>query len=152
MKNKFRHSPRLLGLALVLAGPVCLALSPGDMLAEEEIARWGELRTYDIDSSRIREIPAQYSGGHNTLLHNELGVVGISQNGIVISEAPDHVQSVIQQTLPQPMSIEHFAPTGITLARYASFAQSIEALRALKTALPDAKIGLTVRFDRPVPQ
>ncbi|MFA5489727.1 MAG: hypothetical protein WC284_10970 [Candidimonas sp.] len=152
MKNKLRHSPRLLGLALALAGPVCQAMSPGDMLAEEEIARWGELRTYDIGSSRIREIPAQYSGGHDTLLLNEQGVVGISQNGIVVSEAPDNVQSVIQQTLPQPMSIEHFAPTGITLAKYASFAQAVEALRALKIALPGARVGLAVQFGRPVPQ
>ncbi|MFA5489740.1 MAG: hypothetical protein WC284_11045 [Candidimonas sp.] len=152
MKNSIRHFLHLLGMLLALTSSACLALSPGEMLSQEEVSRLGQLPSYDIDANRIRVIPPQHSGSEDTLLLNEQDVVGISQNEVVVSEAPDNVQAVIQQTLPQPVSITHFAPTGITLAKYADFAQSVQAMRALKAALPDARIGLAVQFGRPVPQ
>ncbi len=152
MRKNFPRYLQLLGMSLALVSSAGFALTPGEMLSEEDVARLGTLRTYEIDSSRIREIPPQFTGSQDTLLLNEQGVVGISQNEVVLSETPDNVQSIIQQTLPQPVSITHFAPTGITLAKYANFAQAVEALRALKTALPSARVGLAVQFGRPVPQ
>jgi len=151
MKNSFRRYFGLLGVSLALASHTAFALTPGQVLTKAEIARWGDLPAYDINGSRIRVIPSQASGGQKTLLLNEQGVVGSSRNEVVVSDAPSDVQVVIQQTQPRPVSVQHYEPTGITVSKYADFAQAVEALRALKKALPDAKVGLPVMFGKKVP-
>ena len=78
-------------------------------------------------------------------------MVGKSANEIVVAEASAGVQAVIEQTQPRPVSVKHYEATGITVATYADFAQAVEALRALKAALPSAKVGLPVLFTRPQP-
>lgn len=151
MKNSFRRYVGLLGMSLALASSASFALTPGQVLSEAEIAKWGTLPTYEIGKSRIRVIPPQYSGSQDTFLLNAQGMVGSSRNEVVVSEAPADVQAVIQQTQPRPVSVQHFEPTGITVAKYADFAQAVDALRALKAALPGAKVGLPVQFGKQVP-
>jgi len=151
MNKSFRRYFGLFGVALALASSAAFALTPGQKLTKAEIAEWGALTEYKIGSSRVRIIPPQYSGSQDTLLLNAQGVVGISRNEVVVSEAPAGVQAVIQQTQPRPVSVQHFEPTDITVAKYADFAQAVDALRALKAALPGAKVGLPVQFSKQVP-
>ncbi|TFL15050.1 hypothetical protein CSC67_06890 [Pusillimonas caeni] len=151
MTKNFLCSLGLLGMSLALASSAALALTPGQKLTKTEIAEWGALAEYKIGSSRVRVVPPQYSGSQDTLLLNAQGVVGSSRNEVAVSEAPADVQAVIQQTQPRPVSIQHFAPTGITVAKYADFGQAVDALRALKAALPGAKVSLPVQFSKQVP-
>lgn len=151
MKKSFLCSLGLLGMSLALASNAALALTPGQKLTQSEIAEWGPLAEYKIGSSRVSVIPSQHSGNQDTLLLNAQGVVGSSRNEVAVSEAPADAQAVIQQTQPRPVSIQHFAPTGITVAKYADFGQAVDALRALKTALPGAKVSLPVQFSKQVP-
>ena len=151
MNKSFRRCIGLLGMALALSSSAAFALTPGQKLTRAEIAEWGTLTEYKIGSSRVRVIPPQYSGSQDTLLLNAQDTVGVSRNEVVVSQAPADVQTTIQQTQPRPVSVQHFEPTGITVARYADFAQAVEAQRALKAALPEAKVGLPVRFGKQVP-
>ncbi|MBN9477165.1 MAG: hypothetical protein ABS43_00920 [Bordetella sp. SCN 67-23] len=151
MKKNFRRYIGLIGMSLALASGAAFALTPGQKLPKSQIAQWGTLTVYDIDGSHIRVIPPQYSDSQDTLVLNEQGVVGKSANEIVVAEASAGVQAVIEQTQPRPVSVKHYEATGITVATYADFAQAVEALRALKAALPSAKVGLPVLFTRPQP-
>lgn len=153
MKNRVRRclGPFGVALTLALASQAAFALSPGQKLSKAEIAQWGTLTTYDIGGSRLRLIPPQHSGSEDTLLLNARGVVGSSRNEIVIAGVGAEAQAVIQQTQPRPTSVQHFEATGITMLKYADFGQAVEALAALKAALPDAQIGLPVMFSKQAP-
>ncbi len=151
MKKSFQRCAGLLGLSLALASSAALALTPGQQLGKTEIAQWGTLAEYNIGGNRIRVIPPQYAGGGETLLLDAHGVVGSSRNEVVVSKAPANVQEVIQQTQPRPASVQHFAPTGITVAKYADFEQAVQALAALKVALPQAAVALPVQFGKQMP-
>jgi len=151
MKKSFQRYAGLLGMLLALSSSAALALTPGQKLSKDQIAQWGTLVEYTIGNSRIRVIPSQYSGSAETLLLNAQGVVGSSRNEVVVSKAPANVQEIIQQTQPRPTSVQHFAPTGITLAQYADFEQAVQALAALKAALPQAAVALPVQFGKQMP-
>ncbi|VCU69600.1 hypothetical protein PIGHUM_01663 [Pigmentiphaga humi] len=151
MKQNYRRYFGLIGLSLALAGNAAFALAPGQKLSKSQIAEWGALPVYDIDGNRIRVIPPQYAGSQDTLLLDAQGVVGKSANEVMVSNAPADVQAVIEQTQPRPVSVKRYEATGITVSTYADFAQAVEALRALKAALPTAKVGLPVTFAEPRP-
>ena len=152
MKKSFRRFLGLLGVSLALTGHAAGVLTPGQRLSAEQIAQWGELPVYEIGASQVRVIPSQQAGSQVTLLINAQGVVGSSRNEITISEAPAQgVQTVLQQVTPAPLSVQQYEPTGITVARYADFGQAVEGLRALKAALPDAKVSLPVQFGKQIP-
>lgn len=152
MKKSFRHILGPLGISLALASQTAFALAPGQKLSEAQIAQLGVLETYDIGGTQLRVIPTQQPGQQETLLINAQGIVGSSRNEITISRASEaSVQAQLQQMAPQPASVRHYEPTGITVLRYAGFAQAVEGLRALKAALPGANVRLGVRFTTPVP-
>jgi hypothetical protein len=152
MTKRFRHALGFLGISLALASQTAFALAPGQKLSEAQIAQLGVLQMYDIGGTQLRVIPAQQPGQQETLLINAQGIVGSSRNEITISRAPEAgIQAQLQQMSPQPASVRHYEPTGITVLRYADFAQAVEGLRALKAALPGAHVRLGVRFTTPVP-
>ncbi len=152
MKKNCRYLFGLLGFSLALAGHPAWALTVGQKLSAEEIAQWGELPAYDIGGSQIRVLPSQQPGSEATLLLNAQGVVGSSRNEVSISDAPaERVRELVQRTLPRPLSVQHYEPTGITVLRYADFGQAVEGLNALKAALPGAKVRLPVQFGKRVP-
>jgi len=152
MKKSFRRFLGLLGVSLALASSSALALTPGQTLSDEQIAQLGELQAYDIGETRIRVIPSQQSKDGATLLLNAQGVVGSSRNEVAIAQASaDRIQALLRQTIPQPVSVQTYEPTGITVARYADFAQAVEGLHALKAALPDAQVSLSAQFGKKVP-
>ena len=152
MKKIFRRFLGLIGLSLALTSHAAFALTAGQQLSQEQIAKWGTLAEYDIGGSRIRVIPSQASGSQDTLLINAQGVVGSSRNEVAISDAPTQdIRAQLKQTLPQPVSVQHYEPTGLTVLRYADFEQAVAGLRALKKALPAANIRLPVQFGKQVP-
>jgi len=152
MTKSFRHVLGLLGVSLALASHAAFALTPGQKLSEAQIAQLGDLQVYDIGGTKVRVVPSQQSGQQETLLINAQGVVGSSRNEVTVSQASESsIQAKLPQLTPQPASVQHYEPTGITVLRYAGFGQAVEGLRALKAALPGAKVRLGVRFSTPVP-
>jgi hypothetical protein len=78
--------------------------------------------------------------------------VGISHNEVAISGvSAETVQAGLRQVVPSPLSIQRFDQAGVTVARYADFAQAVDGLRAIKAALPGAQVRLPVQFGRQVP-
>ncbi len=152
MTKSFRHVLGLLGISLALASHAALALTTGQKLSDAQIAQLGELQVYDIGGTQLRVIPSQQSGQQETLLINAQGIVGSSRNEVAVSQASEEsIRAQLQQLQPQPASVQHYEPTGITVLRYADFGQAVEGLRALKSALPRAKVRLGVQFSTPLP-
>src|SRR5690606_31187139 len=140
----------LLGVSLALTSQAAFALTPGQKLSDAEIAQLGTLPMYEIGRVQYRVVPPEQADG-TTLILNRQGVVGVTRNEISITGAPvQEIEARLGQTVPQPLSVQHFEPTNITVARYADFAQAVEGLQALKAALPEAKVRLSVQFGKQV--
>lgn len=152
MKKEFRRFIGLFGLSLALSSHAVFALTPGQQLSETEIAQLGKLPTYDIGGLQIRVIPSKQTDSDITLIVNKQGVVGSSRNEIAISKVDaQQAQTLLSQITPQPLSVQHFEPTGITVVRYADFGLAVEGLSVIKAKLPEAKVRLTIQFGKQVP-
>lgn len=142
----------LICLPLALASQVAAALEPGQRLTKAQVAQWPDMTQYDIGNTRLWVIPDP-APAQETWLLNRQNVVGFSRNEVALSGATaDVLQAGLQQTRPQPLSVQHYAPTQIVVARYADFAAAVEGLQALKAALPDATVRLQVQFSKQIPQ
>ncbi len=143
----------VLGLSMVMmACQAAPAPEPGQTATQEQLAQWGELPSYDIGSSRFRVIPGKPADGQGTLLLNPQGVVGVSRNEITVANASeDQIRSVAGRAGYAPVSLRHYAPTGMTVLRYADFSHAVEGLKVLQTGLPEASVRLPVQFGRPTP-
>src|SRR5690606_40853389 len=114
MNKNFRNTLVLLGLSLALAAPSAFALTPGQQLSEAEIAQLGKLPVYKIGRSELRGIPSPEAGV--TLVLNRQGVVGLSRNELTVTGVSDQdLKARIAQVFPQPLSVQHFESTGITI-------------------------------------
>jgi hypothetical protein len=143
----------ILGASLAFASHAAPDMpAPGQKLTQEQIALWGKLPVYQIGKSQFRALPADPAHSQSTLLINEQGTVGISHNEVAISGvSAETVQAGLRQVVPSPLSIQRFDQAGVTVARYADFAQAVDGLRAIKAALPGAQVRLPVQFGRQVP-
>ncbi|NYT60223.1 hypothetical protein H0A65_14965 [Alcaligenaceae bacterium] len=152
MNKSFRNSLGLLGVLLALAGQPAFALTPGQKLSDAEIAQLGKMPVYKIGRLELRGIPSQGADDGITLVLNQQGVVGLSRNEITVTGVSEQdLQARIAQVFPQPVAVQHFEPTGITVVRYADFSQAVDGLRILKKALPEATVRLAVQFNVKVP-
>lgn len=152
MNKIFRRFIGLLGMSLALTTHAAFALMPGQKLSDADIAQMGKLPVYQIGRLQFRVIPSQQADNGATLVLNKQGVVGLSHNEVHISGATaQDIQAKLKELTPQPLSVQTFEPTGITVARYADFGQAVEGLNTLKVALPDAKVRLAVQFAKQAP-
>lgn len=125
--------------------------TPGQKLSAEQIAQWSDLPVYRVGKGEFRVIPSTTAERGVTLVVNAQGIVGVSRNEIAISSVPAQTaEAQLRQVVPQPLSVEHFDPAGVTVARYADFSQAVQALDAMQAALPEAQIRLPIQF-RQVP-
>lgn len=143
----------LLSASLAVASHAAAdAPTPGQKLSKEQIAQWGHLPVYQVGKSKFRVLPARPADSQLTLLVNAQGVVGVSRNEVAISGvSAQTAQTRLRQTVPQPLSLEHFDQAGVTVARYADFSQAVEGLKAVQAALPEAQVRLPVQFGQQVP-
>ncbi len=152
MTKSFQRIIGLLGVSLALASFSAFGFTAGQQLSSAQITQLGDLQVYDIGGEQLRVIPSQASDDAATLLLNSQGVVGVSQNEVAISGASaERIQTQLRQLNPQPLSVQAYESTGITVARYADFPQAIKGLKALMAALPDAHVSLSLQFGKHVP-
>ncbi len=141
----------VMGMALTAHGAAAQTL--GQKLSTDEIARLGALPEYEVDGIRLRVMPGVPEGGEGTWVLNAQGVVGISRHEVMVTGVPQaDLQARLGTLLPQPLSQQHFAPTGISVLRFADFDQAVQGYRALRDALPEATVRLSVTFGRRLPR
>ncbi|GEM_PF-2279542 len=141
-----------LALGLGVAAPAG-AYELGQKLTADEIAQLGELPSATIDGTELRVLPGVPDGGQGTFLLNAQGAVGISRHEVMVADADEADLDVqLRMVQPQPVSVRRFAPTGITLVKFADFSQSVEGYEALSQALPQATVRLSVVFGRKTPR
>lgn len=150
MTHRLRSFLGLICLPLALACQSAAALEPGQTLTKAQTAQWPDMTQYDIGNTRLWVIPDP-APAQDTWLLNRQNVVGLSRNEVSISGATaDVIQAALQQSSPQPLSVQHYAPTQIVVARYADFAAAVQGQQALKAALPDATVHLQVQFSKQI--
>jgi len=151
MKKRFFLG--LLSASLALAAHAAADVpAPGQKLSKAQIAQFGDLPAYRVGKSTFRVIPVRPANSQATLLLNAQGVVGVSHNDIAISRvSAETAQARLRQIAPAPLSIEHFEQAGATVARFADFGQAVEAMKAVKAALPEAQVRLPIQFGTRVP-
>lgn len=151
MKKMTQNILGPLGMVLAMVSFSAGAFEPGQQVTQAQLAQWGELPVYDIGANPIRVLPEQPKAGQ-TLVLNAQGIVGISRNEVLVAKAQeDQIRSVAGRAAHAPASVQHFAPTGLTVLTYANFAQAVAGLETIKAGLPDATVRLPVQFSKPVP-
>lgn len=152
------HSMKRYGLCLALALGLGGAVQAGgyelgQRLTADEITALGHLPSVTIDGTELRVLPGVAEGGQGTFLLNAQGAVGISRHEVMVADADEADLDVqLRMVHPQPVSVQRFAPTGITLVKFADFQQSVEGYEALSRAMPQATVRLSVTFGRKVPR
>ncbi|MER1966145.1 hypothetical protein [Castellaniella sp. GW247-6E4] len=134
----------LAGCALALA---CQAapLAPGQRLSSTQVEALGDLPVYDTGADRYRLLPQKTADGRGSLLLDERGVVAASHHEVMVTQAAEDQVLAAAGGGPRPMSVQYFAPTGIIIVRYGSFAQTVEGLKALQAGLPGAVVRLSIQ-------
>lgn len=88
-----------------------------------------------------------------TLVIGPDGVVGQSFHEVVISGQPaDTLQQKAAAALAQADAVKTYEHMNMTVARYATLAQAVAAMQAIRIALPGADVGLPISFDLARPQ
>lgn len=152
------HRMKRYGMGLALALGVGMAAQAGayelgQKLTADEITALGHLPGYSIDGTELRVLPGVPEGGQGTFLLNAQGAVGISRHEVMVADTDEADLDVqLRMVQPQPVSVRHFAPTGITLVKFADFQQSVAGYEALSQALPQATVRLSVVFGRKTPR
>ncbi|HUH40512.1 MAG TPA: hypothetical protein VL024_06535 [Castellaniella sp.] len=152
------HNMKRYGMGLALALGMSLAAQAGSYelgqkLTAEQITALGDLPSYTIDGAELRVLPGVLDGGQGTFLLNAQGAVGISRHEVMVADADEaDLDAQLRMVQPQPVSVRRFAPTGITLAKFADFAHSVQGYEALSQAMPQATVRLSVVFGRKMPR
>lgn len=82
-----------------------------------------------------------------TLVVNEDGVIGQSENIVMISRLPtNQVQARAARWISQAVSTQYIAHMDITMLRFATFSEAVAARTALETALPEAAVSLPIHY------
>src|SRR5690606_14586827 len=138
----------LLCTSLAMVNPVSAAdtPTPGQRLGRPELQKMGTLPSYRIGKGVYRVLPGAGSP-QTTLLVDMNNVVGVSNHEVTIGKVSEDIaRNALRQFAPQPLQVDYFKNAGITVARYADFQQAWESYQALQKLLPDANVGLPLRF------
>ncbi|HLU19182.1 MAG TPA: hypothetical protein VKZ66_04415 [Pusillimonas sp.] len=152
MNTRIRAGLAILGLVFSLSASAGGGLAIGQKLSKSEIAELGGMPEYKIGKLRVRVLPSPYTDADITYLLNSRGVVGTSRNQVLIADATADTQNTVEQIQPRPKSVQYHEQTRILVATYSDFAQAIDALEAIRTAQPDAKVALPMLFKQQRPK
>lgn len=162
---RFQKTASILALGWLTLG--CAAVShaenfhAGQQLSAQKIQQLGALPSYSTNAGSYQVLPsteqasAKKSNTANTpstLVLTPKGMVATSYHSVMVNDVPE---SQVRQALaagPQPTNVTYFAPTGITMVRYADFAQTVEGLKALQASLPSSQVRLSLELGKQVPQ
>jgi|GEM_PF-2210480 len=152
MNTRIRAGLAILGLVFTLSAVAGSGFAIGQKLNKAEIAELGDMPEYKIGKLRVKVLPSPYTDADITYLLNSRGVVGTSRNQVLIADASAETQSSVEQVQPRPTSVQYHEQTRILVATYSDFGQAVDALEAIKSAQPDAKVALPMVFKQQKPQ
>lgn len=82
-----------------------------------------------------------------TLVVNEDGVIGQSENVVMISRLPTaQVQTRAARWISQAVSTQAYDHMDITLLRFTTFSEAVAARTAIAAALPEAAVSLPIQY------
>jgi hypothetical protein len=155
----------VLSIAVLTLGSTSLAYTPqalaqtmqagytaGQRLSKEQVQALGALQNVEIDARAYRVLQTRTgaNGQPVTALLNQDGVVGLTHHEVLISNQPTaQVRQQADATLATAVEVTYYDHTHITVARYASLEQAITALAKIRTAVPEAMVGLPITFAKP---
>lgn len=133
----------------------------GQQLSAQKIQELGALPSYSTAAGSYQVLPSSQQANQkksstaspsSTLVLTPRGMVATSYHRVMVNDVPE---SQVRQALaagPQPANVTYFAPTGITMVRYADFAQTVEGFKALQASLPSSQVRLSLELGKQVPQ
>ena len=153
-----RLSVRIGLVCLCLASMAALAqVNPrvGTVLGSSELATLRTQSPVSVGGQQVRVLGSaspqvQSAGGVGTpitLVVNEDGVIGQSENIVVISRVPvGQVQTRAARWVAQATSVQYYDHMDMTLLRFASFSEAAAARTAIERALPEAGVALPIQY------
>lgn len=150
-KQRTRHAVLgLAGASFALAGCAAPAFTfkAGQQLSPEQL-RQVDATPAPHGGGKVRyKVLPQPTADGSTLVVNEQGMVMSSRHEVLVASASQEQVQAATARGPRPAAVQHYAPTGITVVRYADFAQALQGLDALKAALPQATVRLSLQGPR----
>jgi hypothetical protein len=125
--------------------------SIGQRLSKEQVQALGPLQRVEIDGRALQVLGAGVSanGLPVTTVIDRRGMVGQTYHELMIAEQPTAAVRQQAGALLAAAQVKYYDHTDITVARFPSLEQAAAALPRVRAALPDAKVGLPITFDRP---
>lgn len=158
MNKAINHRlPVRIGLACLclVSLTVCAQINPrvGTVLAGSELAAVRTQPTVSIGAQQVRVLgsatPQSSASGSSpvTLIVNEDGVIGQSENIVMISRVPvSQVQTRAARWVAQAVSVQYYDHMDMTLLRFANFSEAAAARTAIERALPEAGVALPIQY------
>ena len=138
-------------------------LTIGNQITQQELAKInGEKVIIDDQSFKVisetitknrttRGISTQSSP--NTFVANNQGVIGSSQNIVIISEAPPmQVRSIAKNIVNSAVSTQYYEHLNVSTLQFRNFNQAVTAYHQLVKLFPNATITVPIKFSEPSPR
>jgi hypothetical protein len=146
----------LLATACALAASLAAAqaapddFSVGQHLSAEQVRALGALQRVEINDRpyRVLNIGVSANGLPVTTVVDRRGMVGQTYHELVIAEQPTDTVRQQAGALLTAAQVKYYDATDITVARFPNLTQAAAALPQIRAALPGAKVGLPITFDR----
>lgn len=127
------------------------SFSVGQRLSREQVQALGKLQQVEIDGRpfQVLSTGTAANGLPLTTLINRSGVIGQTYHELVIANQPT---ANVRQRAAAALTgaqVKYYDQTDITIARFPALAQAITALTRTRAALPEAKVGLPITFEKP---
>lgn len=89
----------------------------------------------------------------NTLVANNQGVIGSSQNIVIISEtSPMQVKSIAKNIVNSAVSTQYYEHLNVSTLQFRNFNQAVTAYHQLVKLFPNATITIPIKFSEPSPR
>lgn len=133
-------------------------ISIGTTLSPEEVSKLngpdiqlGEQSLKIIDQNNsANKLLRTSAGGQRTYVVNNQGVVGASENVVLISGiSTAKVHASAKETLNAAISVKYYDHLNVSYLRFKSFDQAIFAREKLIKLFPNAEITIPIKFSEP---
>lgn len=143
------------GFALMSAAHAAGPYTVGQRLSQTQVQALGTLDSVTLDGRTYQVLQTGRSslGQDFTLLLSPQRAVGQTHHELLIANQPtDQVRQQLGAALAPAASVKYYDHTGITVARFATLTQAVDALARVRTLLPGVEAGVPVRFSTPTPR
>lgn len=132
-----------------------VSIRVGTMLSPTERANLQAQPTINVGNQQVRildmaDIPNRAAGltvSPTTLVVNEDGVVGQSENIVTISRlSTSQSQARAARWISQAVSVKYYEHMDLTVLRFATFSEAAAARAAIEKTIPEAGVALPVQY------